>query len=114
MILTGNYTSLTHRLLNRGRGTPAPSQAFTPAPSTMATSLPPQSIPASSFTGAPAYVQGTRDRSYPDDDYKAKRSSKDIELDYLIDDESSITVPRRRDLDSNVGLNYYYRDRPRY
>ena len=115
VILTGNYTDLVNKL-SKPHVPPPSSHAYSVAPpSTMATSLPPQSIPGSSHTGATPYIRGTRDQSYPDSDYKGRRSSKDIELDYLIDDESSVTVPpRRRDLDSNVGVNYYYRDRPQY
>lgn len=101
-----NYVSLTNRLNHHVSAAHISSRA--------PTSVPPRSVASSNLPRPHAYIRGTKDSHYPDSEVNARRSSRDIELDYIVDEESSVTLPRYRELDSNVGVNYYYRDRARY
>lgn len=105
MILTSNYNNLTRRLYRQRKG--YATSAYTPSqPSVSA----PPSMPARSVANSSPVVR----RSQPPVvvpsqplNYKSRRSSRDIELDYIIDDAT--TVDRRREVDSHMGVNYYYK-----
>nr|CAB3250603.1 neuronal membrane glycoprotein M6-a [Phallusia mammillata] len=105
MILTSNYNNLTRKYSRPYRNdapssVASPSNRSTPAPA----SIPTRSVANSTVTGPPPYVVPSQPR-----DYRDRRSSKDIELDYIIDDNS--TVDRHREMDSHMGVNYYYNRR---